>query len=176
MSRATSRVASPETVRAVEFMVDFYRSGYRGGNLMQGTASMTNGMSWTVNSYVASGLNLAFAPTPIGDRHMTETWTDGAAILRTSQNKELAWKFLEWLFQPENAVGFYTQQWNYLVPMRGIREIWEEHMRARLGDVIFTNNYASVLFEAGPYGAMTRLLTDLTLCAPVGQRPQRLGG
>ena len=127
-------VASPETVRAVEFMVDFYRSGYRGGNVMQGTAAMTNGMSWTVNSYVASGLDLAFAPTPIGDRHVTETWTDGAAILRSSQNKEAAWKFLEWLFQPDNAVGFYTQQWNYLVPMRGIREIWEEHMRSRLGE------------------------------------------
>lgn len=153
--------ASPETVRVVEFMVDFYRSGYRGGNLMQGTASMTNGFSWTVNSYVASGLNLAFAPTPIGDRHVTETWTDGAAILNTSQNKELAWKFLEWLFQPENAVGFYTKQWNYLVPMRGIREIWEDHMRASLGNVIFTNNYASVLFEAGPYGGMTQLLSNL---------------
>ena len=125
--------ASPETVRAVEFMVDFYRSGYRGGNVMQGTAAMTNGMSWTVNSYVASGLDLAFAPTPIGDRHVTETWTDGAAILRSSQNKEAAWKFLEWLFQPENAVGFYTQQWNYLVPMRGIREIWEDHMRCPPG-------------------------------------------
>lgn len=155
-------VNAPETVRAVEFFVDFYRSGYRGGNVMQGTAAMTNGMSWTVNSYFASGLNLAFAPTPMGDRHITETWTDGAAIMRVSNNKEAAWRFLEWLFQPENAVGFYTQQWNYLVPMKGVREIWEEHMRARHGERVFTSNYASVLFEAGPYGAMTRLLSDLT--------------
>lgn len=153
-------VSARDTVQAVEFFVEFYRSGYRGGNLMQGTASMTNGMSWTVNSYFASGLNLAFAPTPMGDRHITETWTDGAAILRTSQNKELAWKFLEWLFQPDNAVGFYTQQWNYLVPMRGVRELWEEHMLARLGERIYSSNYATVLFEAGPYGAMTRLLSD----------------
>ncbi len=71
-------VSARDTVQAVEFFVEFYRSGYRGGNLMQGTASMTNGMSWTVNSYFASGLNLAFAPTPMGDRHITETWTDGA--------------------------------------------------------------------------------------------------
>jgi len=154
--------AAPETVQAAQFFVDLHRSGYRGGNVMQGTAAMTNGMSWTVNSYVASGLDLAFAPTPIGDRHVTETWTDGAAILRSSTNKAAAWAFMEWLFQPENAVSFYTQQWNYLVPMRGIREIWEDHMRARLGEVVFDNHYASVLFEAGPYGGMTRLLTDLT--------------
>jgi ABC-type glycerol-3-phosphate transport system substrate-binding protein len=146
--------------RALEYFADFAKEQRLGGDINAGTASMSNGMSWAVNTYVASGRNLAFAPTPMGSRAATISYIDGAAIMRSSKNKDLAWRFMEWLFEPENAVGFFSVQWNYLVPLRSVRRPWEDQLYIRLGDVIFTSNYAEVLYEAGAYGYRSKLFTD----------------
>lgn len=153
-------ITAPETVEAVEYFAAIARAPYTGGSVSAGTAAMEYGMSWTVNTYKASGFQLSYAPLPKGNEQITIVHTDGAAILRCSKEKEAAWRFLEWLFKPENAVGFFTQQWNYLVPMRGVYDEWMVQMRDRLGSYVDTSHYGTVLYGAAPYGVRSPLFTN----------------
>lgn len=154
-------VNSERNQQALQFFVDFAREQRLGGDVTKGTAAMDIGASWGVNGYVSSGRNLAFAPTPMGSQAVTIAYVDGAAILRSSKNKDLAWKFMEWFFKPDNAVGFYSVQWNYLIPMRGVLKPWLAQMTKRIGDAAISTHYADVLYEAGAYGVRSKLLTDL---------------
>jgi len=125
---------------------------------MQGTQAMTAGMSWALHRYLQAPGQLRFAPMPVvGTNQCTVIYTDGAAIMQSSENKQATWRVFEWLFRPENAGIYFGDN---IVPRKGMVEIWLEHQKQQYGSEEINLINPQVYFEAGPYGVRSRLFTN----------------
>ena len=118
----------------------------------QGQVSMVFAPSWRVFDIqnLNPGLDFATAAVPQipslpGEESTTVNWASfwAEAVNLDSDNAKEAWKFLEFLSQPENMRRLYSEQ-------AKLREFGEPYGRKDLGSVLLTSDYLAPLIDGAP--------------------------
>jgi multiple sugar transport system substrate-binding protein len=121
--RTESLLDAPEAVEALEFIQTMIDSGAtqpnptdaayerrRGVETLfgQGNLGMVISGPWFINLLrtLAPDLNFGVAPIPYNTTPATYGVMDAISILRTSRNKDLAWRFLEFMFADERRLAY----------------------------------------------------------------------
>ena len=121
----------------------------------QGKVSMIFAPSWRVFDLqnLNPGLDFAAAAVPQipslpREEETAVNWASfwAEAVNLDSEGSEEAWKFLEFLSQPENMRRLYSEQ-------AKLREFGEPYSRKDLGNVLLTNDYLAPLMESAPTAA-----------------------
>lgn len=114
-TRASGSLNSPQTVAALNTMLDLYKSGLWAPTINRGGVSQLEGMgssryaaiqegNWAYGALTQQNPNLALAATtfPKGPGGSVSVLGGGnLSILKDSKNKEAAWKFLSYMLSPE---------------------------------------------------------------------------
>jgi multiple sugar transport system substrate-binding protein len=118
----------------------------------QGGVSMIFAPSWRVFDIQALNPGLDFAtaavpqiPSLPSEEETTVNWASfwAEGVNIDSENAEEAWKFLEYLSQPENMRLLYSEETK-------LREFGEPYSRKDLGSVLLTNDYLAPLIDGAP--------------------------
>jgi multiple sugar transport system substrate-binding protein len=129
-------IDSPETVEALEYYKTYFDEGLSPsrtldpGELESGFAEGTYGSfvsgPWHTGLVEEKGLSkddygLAVLPGPDGDQGTSFVGGGDLAVFSDSDNKESAWKFVQWLAQPEVQSDWY----DHMGSLPAVRESWE---------------------------------------------------
>jgi multiple sugar transport system substrate-binding protein len=127
---------SPEMVEALEFYRSFFEDGLSPtrtldpGELESGFADGTYGAfisgPWHTGLVEEAGLSkdeygLAVLPGPDGAPGTSFVGGGDLAVFTDSDNKENAWKYVEWLADPETQQGFYDE----VGDLPAVQSAWE---------------------------------------------------
>lgn len=122
-TRSASALDSPQAVEALTFLRGLIDDGLTQPNptdaayerrrgvedlFQAGKLGMVISGPWFVNRLRAEAPDIAFgvAPLPYNTRPATYGVMDAITILRTSTSKDLAWQFLEFLYEPERRLKY----------------------------------------------------------------------
>ena len=105
---------TPAVVEAIQFFADYGPTVMSTGSLVGGTAAMTGFGSWVTIDYTKQLPDFDLAPNPRGTIAWAPAHVDGLTILRQSEQKEAAWRFITWLVNdPENLKMYNLARHGY---------------------------------------------------------------
>jgi len=126
---------SPEMVEALTYYQSLFTAGLAPTDLPEGSlepdfmagkiASFVSG-PWHVGilkELDAAGMeNVALAPLPAGEQEASFIGGANLAVFEATDNRDAAWKFVEWLSQPEVQVAWYSE----VSDLPAVASAWED--------------------------------------------------
>lgn len=128
-------IDSPEFVEALAKYQSFFTDGLAPTDLPQGSLE-PDFMSGKIGSFVsgpwhvgilkeldeAGMANVALAPLPAGAEQASFIGGANLAVFKDAENRDAAWKFVEWLSRPEVQVEWY----NEVTDLPSVASAWED--------------------------------------------------